>query len=241
VVNSYKLHPQKKEDKGEKNENDENGEKSESKATAVAAGMNRFQWDLRYPGSSKIKGFYSPPEATNGYDPDRPGPEIVPGTYHAIFHYGKYTQRTSFVVKLDPRLTTTQSELQARQKLLFDIQNALDGLNTAVNQALALQGKLERAMKTGSQEDGRYQTMLTSLNQAIGVLVQMHMHSSEGDVTVEPALRGRLASLFSIVGQAYVGPRKLDYEVYDSLQGQIRTGLVGLKAVEQRAQQLLPK
>ncbi|MGB9429770.1 MAG: glycosyl hydrolase [Gammaproteobacteria bacterium] len=232
MVNSYHLHPQKK---GEK------GEKGEEKATVVSAGMNRFQWDLRYPGSSKINGFYSPPEATNGYDPDRPGPEIVPGTYYAILHYGNQTQRTSFDVTQDPRLTTTQSELQARQKLLFEIQSTLNELNASVNQALVYQGKLERATKTGSQENARYQTMLSNLQQAIGVLVQMNMHSSEGDVTVEPALRGRLAALFSIVDQAYVGPRKLDYEVYDSLKGQIRTGLDGLRTVEQRAHQLLPK
>lgn len=226
VVNSYQLHLEKK------------GEKGKTKATAVAAGMNRFQWNLRYPGTSKIKDYYSPDEATNGYDPKRSGPEIVPGKYYAVLQYGSQTQQTAFEVKLDPRLTTTLSELQARQKLLFDIQGTLEELATSVNQALVVKGKLEQAIKN-APGNARYQAMLSNLDQAIAVLAQMHMHSSEGDVVAEPALRDRLASLFSIVDQAYVQPRKLEYEVYGSLKGQIQSGINQLQTVDRSVQKEL--
>ncbi|MGA9852585.1 MAG: glycosyl hydrolase [Gammaproteobacteria bacterium] len=228
VVNSYQLHLEKK------------GEKDKAKATAVAAAMNRFQWDLRYPGTSKIKDYYSPDEATNGYDPKRPGPEIVPGKYYAVLQYGSQTQQALFEVKLDPRLTTTLTELQARQKLLFDIQGTLEELATSVNQALVVKGKLEQAIKN-APGNRRYQALLSNLDQAIAVLAQMHMHSSEGDVVAEPALRDRLASLFTTVDEAYVQPRKLEYEVYGSLKSQIQSGITQLQTVDRSVQKVLVK
>jgi hypothetical protein len=60
----------------------------------------------------------------------------------------------------------------------------------------------------------------------------MNMDSSEGDLTVEPALRDRMAALFNIVSGAYVGPRPAEYSVYDSLKNQIQTGMAQLKRVE---------
>lgn len=245
VVNTYKLHLRKKTRKQSINAEPtsttsastavttaEKTAKAQVSATAVAAGINLFQWDLQYPGSSEISGYYSPGEATNGYDPRRPGPEVVPGTYYAVLQYGDHVERAPFAVKLDPRLTTTQTDLQARQSLLFNITDELNRLAAGVNQALAMQMKLEKAVETGSHGRGQDQAALSQLKKAIGELVQMNMHSSEGDLTVETTLRDRMAALFSIVSQAYVGPRQAEYEVYDSLKGQIQTGLAQLRKVE---------
>jgi photosystem II stability/assembly factor-like uncharacterized protein len=212
---------------------------AQANITAVAPGMNLFQWDLRYPGSSAIDGYYSPGEATNDYDPARPGPEVVPGTYYAVLQYGDHLERASFAVKLDPRLSTTQSELQARQQLLFNITGELKELAAEVNVALAMQRKLQDGPKTVSPGRDKDQVALSKLEKAIGVLVQMNMYSSEGDLTVEPALRERMAALFSIVSGAYVQPRKAEYAVYDSLKAQIQAGLAQLRRVEDETRGLV--
>jgi len=252
VVNTYKLHLRKKTPK--KNETTaptsttaastaetaaEKAATAEAAATAVAPGMNLFQWDLRYPQSGEITGFYSPEEATNGYDPGRPGPEVVPGTYYAVLQYGDHVERQPFTVKLDPRLATTQAELQARQKLLFNITGELNQIATEVNPALAIQQKLEKAMEADPQGSGRDRVALSRLEKAIGVLVQMNMDSSEGDLTVEPALRDRMASLFTTVSGAYVAPRQAEYSVYDSLKNQIQTGVAQLRGVETKVRGLV--
>jgi hypothetical protein len=245
VVNTYELHLKKKTSKKSVSTaptsttsattaatTAEKATSAQVAATAVAPGMNLFQWDLRYPQSSEITGFYSPEEATNGYDPGRPGPEVVPGTYYAVLQYGDHVERLPFTVRLDPRLTTTQSDLQARQKLLFNITDQLNEIAAEVNPALATQRKLEKAIEAGSQGGRRDRMALSRLEKAIGVLVQMNMDSSEGDLTVEPALRDRMAALFNIVSDAYVGPRPAEYSVYDSLKNQIQTGVAQLKRVE---------
>lgn len=246
VVNTYELHLRKKARKPKSATTAPTSTTSDStavttakkaakvqmEATAVAPGMNLFQWDLRYPGSTEISGYYSPDEATNGYDPGRPGPEVVPGVYYAVLQYGDHIERAPFTVKLDPRLIATQTGLQARQKLLLDITNELNQLAAGVNPVLAMQRELEKAIAAGSPGSGRDRKALAKLEQAIGVLVQMNMHSSEGDLTVEPALRDRMAALFSIVDQAYVAPRQAEYAVYGSLKDQIQAGLARLGKVE---------
>lgn len=225
VVNTYKLHPENK------------GETGEQKATTVTAGMNRFQWDLQYPGSKEINGFYSPPTATLGYDPDRPGPEIIPGTYNVVLYYGNQTEQASFAVQLDPRLATTQSELQARQTLLSNITDTLNELTAGVNAALAVQAKLEQAAAGGSQRD---QAALSGLKQAIGVLVQMNFHhAGEGDAQMSPALRDGLASLYILVNRAYVKPSGPDYAAYDEMKNQVQDGLAKLRAAKNKGQAAL--
>lgn len=225
LVKSYSLHPAKDDQPGKGHQ-----------AAGISAGMNRFQWDLRYPGPDKITNQYVPDEVTNGYE--RRGPEVLPGQYYAELEYGDQSERVPFEVKMDPRVTTSPSGLQARQALLFNITNTLNDLAVSVNQALALRTRLQQAMPSSSQKE-RYQAAIMKLNQAIGVLAQMNMHSSEGDMTAEPALWGRLASLFTSVDQAYVRPRQLEYDVYNSLSSQTQAGVAKLAGVEQDVQKTL--
>lgn len=230
VIRSYKLHLAK------------SGEKPDMKATAVSPGMNRFLWDLRYPGAIGITGYYLSPIATNGYDPDRPGPEILPGTYNAVLHYGEHTQQTSFVVKLDPRLTTTQSQLEARQKLLFEIQGTIDDLAKAVNAGLAVQTKLEHASASRS-DSARYQGQLSAVENAIGVLAQMHVgHGGvESDAAVPLALRAAITFLYQDVARAYVQPTVAQQDVYDWDRTQIQKGIANLKTAVSNANAALVK
>ncbi|HEX7325704.1 MAG TPA: hypothetical protein VF292_10175 [Rhodanobacteraceae bacterium] len=195
-------------------------EKAKAKATSFAPGMNTFLWNMRYPGSTEInpKFWYSPAEATNGYDPGRRGPEIVPGTFDVILKYGSKTFREPFTVKLDPRLHTTREQLVERQELLTKITKSLDSIAVAVNPAFVLEGKA-----TGSQ--------LSNVRAAIGKLVQVNMHSSEGDLSQDPALQDQMAALFTSVDQAYVAPRPSEEQVYQVLNKKIQTDIANLKSV----------
>src|SRR6185312_1511405 len=104
----------------------------EARLTAVEPGMNRFQWNLRYPDAAEVKGIFH-----SGFSASQPvGPEVVPGTYYVTLTYGGTTQKQPLVVKLDPRLTTTQAALQQRFDLLMRVHNAVNGLDTTLNKAI---------------------------------------------------------------------------------------------------------
>ena len=94
--------------------------------------MNSFLWDLRYPDAVDVKGIYN-----SGFAAEEPiGPQVVPGTYSVTLTYSDTTQKQPFVVKLDPQLQTTQAELQQRFDLLIRIYDALNRLDTNLNQAI---------------------------------------------------------------------------------------------------------
>ena len=82
----------------------------EERLTAMEPGMNRFQWDLRYPDAAEVKGIFH-----SGFSASQPtGPEVVPGTYYVTLTYGGTAHKQPLVVKLDPRLQTTQVALRER-------------------------------------------------------------------------------------------------------------------------------
>ena len=168
--------------------------RQEETATAVEPGMNHFQWDLTYPEAVDVKGIF------NSFFAAAPpvGPEVVPGTYYVRLTYGGATQKQPFVVKLDPQLPTTQAELQQRFDLLMRIHDALNRLDTNLNQAIDARDALEKAVASKSVSSDQAQPALDQLNRDIDDLVDLKIQSSEGALVYPGRLR---AWLTSIAGQ----------------------------------------
>jgi photosystem II stability/assembly factor-like uncharacterized protein len=94
------------------------------------AGMNRFVWNLRFPHPSTLPySFYGkhldyieytlPDYAIPGETPrDQPqGPLAVPGKYEVLLTVEGKTYRQPLVVSLDPRVHTSQADLEAQLRL----------------------------------------------------------------------------------------------------------------------------
>ncbi|MDQ2872895.1 MAG: glycosyl hydrolase, partial [Candidatus Eremiobacteraeota bacterium] len=114
---------------------------ADSAATAVAAGANHFQWDLRYPDATEVNGFYVPSAA--GGENDFPiGPQVVPGTYWVTLRYGGKTVTKPFTVALDPNLHSKHGALAARFSLQMQIRNTLDEMDRAINTAIAARDRI---------------------------------------------------------------------------------------------------
>src|SRR5581483_3628170 len=172
---------------------------SREKATAVEPGMNHFQWDLAYADAVDVKGIY------NSFFAAAPtvGPEVVPGTYYATLTYGQVTQREPFEVKLDPTLKTTQAELQQRFDLLMRIQDALNRLDTNLNQAIDARDSLEKALASKGVSGKAAQPALDHLNRDIDALVDLKIQSGEGALVYPGRLRAWLTSIAGQVRMAF--------------------------------------
>ncbi len=192
------------------------------KRTGIKPGMNRFQWDLRYPDATEVKGF-EPPVPAGGEEDTVVGPEVVPGTYTAVLDYGGKTERQSFQVTLDPRLNATPEELEARLDLLLKVRSTLDTLNKKLNQAIEVRDKLE-AVAASHQAGSPQSAALAALNREIGDLVQLKTKSSEGTLVFETKLRSHLAYLGADIGLAYVAPTPAQQAVFDYLDRKAEAG-----------------
>ncbi|HET7650460.1 MAG TPA: glycosyl hydrolase [Gammaproteobacteria bacterium] len=200
---------------------------AEEKLTAIQPGMNRFQWNLRYPDAVEVKGFEAP-IAAGGEEDTVDGPEAVPGRYRVVLNYGGQKSEQSFEIALDPRLHPGRGELEKRFALEMDIHNALDSLDQTLNQAIDVRDRLSAAMQNHTVSGAQADKALADLNQTIGDLVQLKIQSSEGDLLHTPRLRSHLAYLASDVGLAYQQPTVAQYEVFRELDAKAKAGVARL-------------
>lgn len=141
------------------------------------AGMNRFVWDLRYPGGPAAGGDGEGGGFAGG------GPLVAPGTYRARLTAGGVTRTESFAVKIDPRVAkdgVTALDLAAQTKFALKVRDQLAEarqLAQRVRQAIdakrgdeaKLQSVWDRlTTKPGPYEDQMFIDQLSNVAREIG-------------------------------------------------------------------------
>jgi photosystem II stability/assembly factor-like uncharacterized protein len=140
------------------------------------AGMNRFVWDLRYPGGPAGNGDGEGGGFSGG------GPLVAPGSFRARLTAGGMTKTESFAVKIDPRIAkdgVTAADLAEQTKLALKVRDALAdarALATRVRQAMDAkrgdQAKLQSVAdrlttRSGPYEDQMFVDQLSNINREI--------------------------------------------------------------------------
>jgi photosystem II stability/assembly factor-like uncharacterized protein len=210
----------------------------EAKLSAIEPGMNRLQWDLRYPYATEVTGYHAP-IAAGGLEDSVEGPVVVPGKYSVILDYGGKNTKQTFTVALDPRLHASQQDLEARLELDLKIHADLDALDKAVNQALAVRDKLQKAVSAKSLTDAQAGGAITALTNGIDSFAQMASKSSEGDLLHPTRLRDHLAYLASDIDLSYDRPTAAHYAVFKELDQRAKQGEQKLRADVEEANKLL--
>ncbi|MGA7886003.1 MAG: hypothetical protein WCA44_09680 [Acidobacteriaceae bacterium] len=206
----------------------------EDRLTAVEPGMNHFQWDLTYSDATEVKGIYN-----SGFSAAPPaGPQVVPGNYYVTLTYGHPTQKQPLVVKLDPSLPTTQAELQQRFDLLMQIHEALNRLDTTLNQAIDARDALQKALgKSGAGDQA--QPALDRLNRDINDLVDLQIQSGEGALVYPPRLRSWLSAISGQISMALVPPTPAMVQVANEYIHDADTGVSRLQSDVAAARKVL--
>ena len=176
-------------------------------------GLNRFVWDMKYPGPTRLDYALAPPRPRPLIpDPDNPpGPTVVPGAYRVELHVGKgkaEVQVARFTVVKDPRLPTTEAEYAAQFALHKELVASLSKLKQGVNRLRAMKrqleeiagrlGKEERALRAQAQAIGR------KLSDIERVMVDPQRKSVR-DVLRNPA--GLNDTLFDMIAMATTADR----------------------------------
>src|SRR5262249_38602602 len=102
-------------------------------------GMNRFVWDLRYPG----------PWAANAPGGERGGPMVPPGIYRARLIVDGVTKTENLEVKIDPRVAkdgVTQADLVEQANFALKVRDALSDARRLVERL-----RQARERRTGDQ------------------------------------------------------------------------------------------
>ena len=147
-----------------------------------AAGLNRFAWDLRYPGVWQGNGR---PEAGNG-------PLAPPGKYSVRLVAGSTTETQPLALSPDPRATrdgVSAADLRALFAHNVRVRDMVSDMNRTVARVRAAQARLRNA--TGAAAD-----TLTQLNALAAKLITPSIRYSQ------PALQSHITYLYSMMTQA---------------------------------------
>jgi hypothetical protein len=145
-------------------------------ALPTKAGMNRFVWDLRYPGGLSGGG-----EEGGGFG--GAGPLVPPGSYKARLTVAGTTKTESFTVRIDPRIAkdgVTVADLAEQAKFALKVRDQLTDarqLALRVRQAIDA-GRGDRARlqvvsdrlttKSGPYEDQMFIDQVANIAREIG-------------------------------------------------------------------------
>jgi hypothetical protein len=172
--------------------------RSDDKALSAArrpgtrAGLNRYEWDMKYPGPTQI----DPPWASMKNKPlakapeAQSGPTVVPGAYRVELAVGSDTRSADFFIVKDPRLPTSQEEYDAQFALLRQLFDKLSALNEAVGRVRSLRRQLTALADRLGDGHAELRAAIQSTSERLtaieGVLIDVRRESPR-DVLRHPA------------------------------------------------------
>ena len=197
-------------------------DKKPEKQITLEAGMNRFVWDLRHEGASRVPGYY-----LWDYKDGRRGPLAVPGQYQVRLTVDGKSQMAPLEVKLDPRVNVAPADLQKQFDLLMQIRDELSRVYDAVNQIQDVRAQLDGLQKRLPASDST-KPLLTAaeeLDQKLLLVrddtVQMKITSNESSLAFPQGVDSKLAGLAMAVGVGTdSAPTEAEYQVFEKLRKQ---------------------
>lgn len=192
--------------------------------TDMKAGMNRFTWDMRYPGFTDFPGMILWTSRNRGID-------AVPGMYQARLTVDGEVMSQPFEIRLDPRVTSASpDDLQAR----FDLASAISARVSEANEAVLLvRGIKQQTEALREDADPDLAAALTALDERIGAIeariYQVRNQSRQDPLNYPIMLNDKLAGLIGTVESAEARPTDQTREVFARLSAQLDGELAELE------------
>ena len=197
-------------------------DKKPEKQIKVEAGLNRFVWDLHYENANRVPGYY-----LWEYNAGARGPLAVPGKYQVRLTVDGQSQTAPLEVKLDPRVTVPQADLEKQFNLLMQIREQLNRVYAAINQIEDVRAQTE-ALKRRLPAEESARAVASSADslsaKLIAVrepLVNLRISANEDSLAYRPGLDGQLAFLAMIVDAGCdCGPTEAAVQRFGALKKQ---------------------
>ena len=168
----------------------------------TGAGVNRFVWDLRYPGAERVAGSKTASEALAG-------PLVVPGEYTVRLCVAHQEFAASLQVVNDPRVDVDPADLDAQLALLLRIRDKISDAHRGVNKLRDVREQVQGWQKRlPDRQDimDAASNVLDKLNAIEDALILPGEHKNVYGLIQRDRLDAALASVISIVASADAAP-----------------------------------
>ena len=194
------------------------------------AGLNRFVWDLRYEGATRVP--HAPLWGGNTN-----GPVALPGTYQVRLTVLGKAYTAPLQITADPRLNVSQEDLAKQFDLLLKIRDEVSTTDDVIIQIRDLREQISAVNKRVG-DDPKQKAIVDagkSLNQKMSeieeVLIQTEAKSGQDVLNFPVRLNNHLVALGGVVGSGDAAPTMQSYEVFDMLSKAVSEQLAKWQAI----------
>ncbi len=196
-------------------------------------GLNRFDWDLRYPDATSFPGMILWAGSVRG-------PLVIPGTYEVKLTVSGAPLTQKFEVRKDPRVSTTPEQYAAQLALALQMRDKLSQTNQAVIEIRDVKKQindLTARLKPGAENAKsklvaeRAKALSDELTAIEETLYQTKNRASEDPLNFPVRLNNKLAALLAAIGEADSQPTASQQQVYEDLATSINAEIGKLKQV----------
>ena len=176
-------------------------------------GMNRFDWNMRYPGARRVPGDKTTAESLRG-------PLAPPGRYQVRLTLGERSQTRAFDLVKDPRVSATQADFDAQFGLLIAIRDKLSETHDGVNRLRSARAQARewanRAKGTSAERPvaDAADALIAKLDDAESALIQTEYRGARDRLHLPIRWNAKLAGLAPVVSAADFAPPRQAYDVF---------------------------
>ena len=193
-------------------------------------GMNRFVWNICYPGPDKLdpdltQQPYEPLAKSDLFGTGGGGPTAPPGHYNVNLECAGVNQSTSLEIRKDPRVETTQAEFDEQFALAQSLTGKLSSVRSSVNQIRRLKNQLR---ELSNRLPKKRRTLVTQANKIVtrleaieGALVNVHRETPRDVLRHTAGLDDTLGDLIAVVAIADFAPTDQAKDVAKQTVGQV--------------------
>jgi len=193
--------------------------------------MNRFLWDMRYPGPTMFPGIIL-------WAASARGPVALPGTYRVRLTADGEVRTESFTIAPHPLVTATEADLRARFDLAAAVTTKVSQANEAVIRIRAIKTQIRDRLSNlkDPKRDAKLVTAGEALERSLtaieGEIYQYRNQSSQDPLNYPIKLNNKLAALLGVVESAEAAPTAAARQVFTELSGRLNQELARLGAAE---------
>ena len=183
---------------------------------AVAAGLNRLTWDMRYPGATDFPGLIM-------WAANSRGPLAPPGSYQVRVTADDRTETQAFAIRRETQLLkdVTDQDLREEFDLAIKVRDKASQANEAVLLVRGIKAQIEDRKSKLDAKSAAVGKALDDFAAALSAIereiYQVKLQSSQDPLNFPIKLNNKIAALQGVIESADVRPTEAAYSVFRTL------------------------
>jgi hypothetical protein len=187
---------------------------------AVAAGLNRLNWDMRYPGATDFPGLIMWAASSRG-------PLAAPGNYQVRVTVDGQVETQPFAIRREPHVLkdVTDQDLREEFDLAIKVRDKASQANDAVLLVRGIKQQIEERKSKLDAKSAPVAKALDDFGAALSAIeseiYQVKLQSSQDPLNFPIKLNNKIAALQGVIESADVRPTEQAYSVFRNLSNSL--------------------